>query len=114
LLLEPVEEVAVVAGALLIVLGGLALAGERIRPTDFRARGLAFAAATALLFSTRDNLRALGLGRRARELGRGSRDRARGRNARDRRVRPALRPAPAAACRVAWAWTTKSRLMSSQ
>jgi len=55
LLGEPIE-LALVAGALLIVLGGLALAGERIRPADFRARGLAFAAATALLFSTRDNL----------------------------------------------------------
>ncbi len=55
LLDEPVE-LGLVAGALLIVLGGLTLVGERIRPTDFRARGLAFAAATALLFSTRDNL----------------------------------------------------------
>jgi uncharacterized membrane protein len=55
LLGEPVE-LGLVAGALLIVLGGLALVGERIRPADFRARGLAFAAATALLFSTRDNL----------------------------------------------------------
>ena len=55
LLGEPVE-VGLVAGALLIVLGGLALAGERIRPVDFRARGLGFAAATVLLFSTRDNL----------------------------------------------------------
>ena len=55
LLGEPVE-LGLVVGALLIVLGGLALVGERIRPTGFRARGLAFAAATALLFSTRDNL----------------------------------------------------------
>ena len=55
LLGEPVV-LGLVFGALLIVLGGLALVGERIRPTGFRARGLAFAAATALLFSTRDNL----------------------------------------------------------
>jgi drug/metabolite transporter (DMT)-like permease len=55
LLGEPVE-LGLVAGALLIVLGGLAVVGERIRPADFRARGVAFAAATALLFSTRDNL----------------------------------------------------------
>jgi drug/metabolite transporter (DMT)-like permease len=55
LLGEPVE-LGLVVGALLIVVGGLALVGERIRPTGFRARGLAFAAATALLFSTRDNL----------------------------------------------------------
>jgi len=55
LLGEPVQ-LGLVVGALLIVLGGLALVGERIRPTGFRARGLAFAGATALLFSTRDNL----------------------------------------------------------
>jgi drug/metabolite transporter (DMT)-like permease len=55
LLGEPVQ-LGLVVGALLIVLGGLTLVGERIRPTGFRARGLAFAAATALLFSTRDNL----------------------------------------------------------
>jgi drug/metabolite transporter (DMT)-like permease len=52
---EPVEAW-LVAGALLIVVGGLALAGERIRPAGFRTRGLAFAALTAVLFSTRDNL----------------------------------------------------------
>lgn len=52
---EPIE-LGLVAGALLVVLGGLTLVGERIRPADFRARGLAFAVATALLFSTRDNL----------------------------------------------------------
>ena len=55
LLGEPIE-LGLVVGALLIVAGGLALVGERIRPADFRARGLAFAAATAVLFSTRDNL----------------------------------------------------------
>ncbi|MDQ5820310.1 MAG: EamA family transporter, partial [Actinomycetota bacterium] len=55
LLGEPIE-LGLVVGALLIVVGGLALVGEPIRPADFRARGLAFAAATAVLFSTRDNL----------------------------------------------------------
>jgi drug/metabolite transporter (DMT)-like permease len=52
---EPIE-LGLVGGAVLIVLGGLALAGERIRPEGFRARGLLFAALTAVLFSTRDNL----------------------------------------------------------
>ncbi len=52
---EPVEA-ALVAGAVLIVLGGLALVGERVRPADFRAIGALLAAATTVLFATRDTL----------------------------------------------------------
>ena len=52
---EPVEA-ALVAGALLIVLGGIALASERVRPDDFRVVGVLFALGSTVLFSTRDNL----------------------------------------------------------
>jgi drug/metabolite transporter (DMT)-like permease len=44
------------AGALLIVVGGLALVGERVRPEHFRAVGIGFALASTVCFSTRDNL----------------------------------------------------------
>lgn len=47
---------ALLVGAALVVLGGVALVGERIRPHDFRVAGIAFAFAAATLFSTRDNL----------------------------------------------------------
>ncbi len=43
-------------GAVLIVAGGLALAGERDRPERFRAAGLALALGSAALFATRDNI----------------------------------------------------------
>lgn len=43
-------------GALLIVAGAMALAGESLRPESFKALGLAFAAGTVVLFATRDNL----------------------------------------------------------
>ena len=43
-------------GALAIVAGGVLLVVERSRPEHLRARGLAFAAAAALVFATRDNL----------------------------------------------------------
>ena len=52
---EPIEA-ALVAGAVLIVLGGVALASERVRPADFRLIGVGFALASTVLFSTRDNL----------------------------------------------------------
>ncbi len=52
---EPLEP-GLLLGAVLIVVGGLALAGERDRPQRFRARGLLLAFASASLFATRDNL----------------------------------------------------------
>ena len=45
-----------VAGAVLIVLGGLVLAGERVRPQTFRGIGVLFALGSATFFATRDNL----------------------------------------------------------
>jgi len=48
--------VPLLGGALLIVLGGIALAGERVRPATFRAVGVAFALACSVLFATRDNV----------------------------------------------------------
>jgi drug/metabolite transporter (DMT)-like permease len=55
LLDEPLR-LALVAGAILIVLGGLALLGERVRPHDFRGVGLALAVVSTICFSIRDNL----------------------------------------------------------
>jgi drug/metabolite transporter (DMT)-like permease len=52
---EPVR-LPLVAAALLIVVGGVALAGERIRPEYFRAAGAVLAVLAAVLFATRDNL----------------------------------------------------------
>jgi drug/metabolite transporter (DMT)-like permease len=46
----------VLAGAFLIVGGGIALAGERDRPAYFRRIGIAYALVGAALFATRDNL----------------------------------------------------------
>lgn len=43
-------------GALAIVLGGLALAGERDRPEAFRALGLVLAFGSTVFFATRDNI----------------------------------------------------------
>jgi drug/metabolite transporter (DMT)-like permease len=45
-----------IGGAVLIVLGGVALAGERVRPETFRGIGVAFALAGTLFFSIRDNV----------------------------------------------------------
>lgn len=45
-----------VVGAVLIVVGGLALVAERERPASFRAIGLAFSFACTLFFATRDNV----------------------------------------------------------
>jgi drug/metabolite transporter (DMT)-like permease len=45
-----------VVGAVLIVLGGLALVGERVRPEDFRGIGVLFALGAATFFATRDNV----------------------------------------------------------
>ena len=52
---EPVET-ALVAGAVLIVCGAVALVGETKRPGHFRTIGLAFALAATQLFATRDNV----------------------------------------------------------
>jgi drug/metabolite transporter (DMT)-like permease len=52
---EPVR-LPLVAAALLIVVGGIALAGERIRPEYFKAAGAVLAVLAAVLFATRDNL----------------------------------------------------------
>ena len=52
---EPVE-VALVAGAVLIVLGVVALAGERDRPEHMRAVGFALAFGSTVFFATRDNI----------------------------------------------------------
>jgi drug/metabolite transporter (DMT)-like permease len=43
-------------GAALIVAGGIALAGERVRPADFRRLGILFAVLATVMFATRDNL----------------------------------------------------------
>jgi drug/metabolite transporter (DMT)-like permease len=52
---EPVHA-GLLGGAALIVAGGIALAGERVRPSDFRRLGAAFAVAATMLFAVRDNL----------------------------------------------------------
>ena len=52
---EPVR-VPLLAGAALIVVGGTALMGERVRPADFRRLGAVFAVAATVLFAVRDNL----------------------------------------------------------
>jgi drug/metabolite transporter (DMT)-like permease len=52
---EPVHA-PLIAGAVLIVLGGVALTLERVRPGTFRAIGLVFAFGSAIFFATRDNV----------------------------------------------------------
>jgi drug/metabolite transporter (DMT)-like permease len=54
LLGEPVQA-ALLIGAVLIVAGGVALAGERVRPHDFRMVGLAAALGCTVFFASRDN-----------------------------------------------------------
>jgi drug/metabolite transporter (DMT)-like permease len=44
------------AGAVLIVVGGLALATERVRPAAFRSTGMVFALASTFFFAGRDNV----------------------------------------------------------
>jgi drug/metabolite transporter (DMT)-like permease len=53
LLGEPLH-IALVAGAVLIVVGGTALAWERLRPESFRAVGMAWAVGAMILFASRD------------------------------------------------------------
>jgi drug/metabolite transporter (DMT)-like permease len=55
LLDEPVRAALVIA-TLLIVSGGIALAGERVRPETFRRIGVVLALAATALFATRDNV----------------------------------------------------------
>jgi drug/metabolite transporter (DMT)-like permease len=43
------------AGTVLVVGGGIALVGERVRPADFRALGAVLALVCAILFGVRDN-----------------------------------------------------------
>ena len=52
---EPLHA-ALILGALLIVLGSVALIGERIRPDWFRGLGIALAFVASALFATRDNI----------------------------------------------------------
>ena len=52
---EPLE-VALVSGALLIVLGGILLASERGRPGHVKVAGLVAALAATVVFASRDNL----------------------------------------------------------
>lgn len=52
---EPVRA-PLIAGAVLIVLGGVALTLERVRPGTFRAIGLVFGFGSAVFFATRDNV----------------------------------------------------------
>lgn len=52
---EPVSA-GLVAGGLLIVSGGIALANERVRPEDFRRLGVLFAISATVLFAVRDNV----------------------------------------------------------
>jgi drug/metabolite transporter (DMT)-like permease len=52
---EPLQ-VPLVIGAALIVVGGVALAGERVRPEDFKRLGVLFALAATVMFAIRDNL----------------------------------------------------------
>jgi drug/metabolite transporter (DMT)-like permease len=55
LLGEPFH-VALLAGTVLIVAGGVALTGERVRPHDFKALGAVLALLCAALFAVRDNV----------------------------------------------------------
>jgi drug/metabolite transporter (DMT)-like permease len=52
---EPVRS-GIVFGAVLIVVGGLALVGERVRPEDFRRVGVLFALGACIFFASRDNV----------------------------------------------------------
>ena len=45
-----------IAGGVLIVSGGIALAKERVRPEDFQRLGVLFAVAATALFAVRDNV----------------------------------------------------------
>jgi drug/metabolite transporter (DMT)-like permease len=55
LLSEPLQP-ALLVGAFLIVVGGVVLVGERVRPGHFKLVGLVFALGATVLFASRDNL----------------------------------------------------------
>lgn len=52
---EPFK-LALIAGAVLIVLGSIALVSERVRPDSFRWVGIGYAITGTVLFATRDNI----------------------------------------------------------
>ncbi|MDQ2982809.1 MAG: DMT family transporter [Actinomycetota bacterium] len=52
---EPVNA-GLIAGALLVVLGSVALVRERVRPESFRWLGIGYAVTGTVLFATRDNI----------------------------------------------------------
>ncbi|MBA3383131.1 MAG: DMT family transporter, partial [Actinobacteria bacterium] len=54
LVLDEAFELALLAGAALIVVGGTALVWERLRPESFRAVGMVWAIGCTLLFASRD------------------------------------------------------------
>lgn len=56
MLLDEPLRAGLVAGTVLVVAGGIALAGERGRPADFRAFGVLLALVCAVLFGIRDNV----------------------------------------------------------
>jgi drug/metabolite transporter (DMT)-like permease len=56
LVLDEPPTVPLVLGAVLIVLGGVALAGERVRPETFRGIGVVYAIVCMTFFATRDNV----------------------------------------------------------
>jgi drug/metabolite transporter (DMT)-like permease len=56
LFLDEPAHAALMLGAILIVLGGLLLIGERTRPEHFKAIGLLFAAGATVVFAVRDNV----------------------------------------------------------
>lgn len=63
LVLDEPPTAPLVLGAVLIVLGGVALAGERVRPKTFRGIGAVYALVCMTFFATRDNVvRALAKG----------------------------------------------------
>jgi drug/metabolite transporter (DMT)-like permease len=55
-LLDEPARPALLAGTVLVVAGGVALAGEQVRPEHFRALGAGLALACAALFAARDNV----------------------------------------------------------
>ena len=56
LVLDEPPTVPLLFGAVLIVLGGVALAGERVRPQTFRGIGVIYAIICMTFFATRDNV----------------------------------------------------------
>lgn len=55
-LLDEALRALLLAGTVLVVVGGVALVREQARPADWRALGLVFAFACAVLFAARDNV----------------------------------------------------------